>query len=167
RRVRLATPLLPDGRGLRADVQAAHRRDGVGPLRLRPRRALHELYGALRLRSDGRKGDDGEPARRHPRGRRRTARTWRPVKTLIVAPMSREARAIPREVFVCGSGADAPHRVVSAVEASGAEVVIVAGLCGGLDPSLGPGSLILGRRLVAEGEAELTPSHALLETARR
>ena len=88
------------------------------------------------------------------------------MKTLIVAPMSREARAIPRQVFVCGSGA-APRRVASAVEASSAEVVIIAGVCGGLDPSLTPGSLILARRLVAAGEAELTPSHVLLDAARR
>src|SRR5207248_1200084 len=84
----------------------------------------------------------------------------------IVAPMSREARAIPGDVFVCGSGAGAPDRVVAAAEASTAEVVIIAGVCAGLDPSLGPGSLILGRRLVAGGEPELTPSHALLAASR-
>src|SRR5437762_3457780 len=70
-------------------------------------------------------------------------------------------------VFGCGSGAGAPDRVVAAAEASTAEVVIIAGVCGGLDPSLGPGSLILARRLVAAGEPDLTPSHALLDAARR
>ena len=89
------------------------------------------------------------------------------MKTLIVAPMSREARAIPRDVFVCGSGPDAPKRVIAAAHAAGAECVIIAGVCGGLDPSLAPGATILSRRLVADGKPELTAHPELLEAARR
>ena len=89
------------------------------------------------------------------------------MKTLIVAPMSREARAIPRDVFVCGSGPDAPKRVIAAADAAGAEIVIITGVCGGLDPSLAPGSVILCRKLVAGDGPELAPHPALLESARR
>ncbi|MBF6601111.1 MAG: hypothetical protein IVW36_11440 [Dehalococcoidia bacterium] len=45
-------------------------------------------------------------------------------------------------------------------------IVIIAGVGGGLDPSLASGALILGRRVLAEGRPELTPHPALFAAAR-
>ncbi len=89
------------------------------------------------------------------------------MKTLIVAPMTREARAIPRDAFVCGSGPNAPERAFREADRAGAECVIIAGVCGGLDPSLAPGGVILGRKLVADDGTDLTPHPELLDAARR
>ena len=54
RRLRLAAALLPDGRRLRQDLQGARRDDGLGEVRSRPRPALRQLHGALRIRADRR-----------------------------------------------------------------------------------------------------------------
>jgi hopanoid biosynthesis associated radical SAM protein HpnH len=56
--LRLAAALLPDGRRLREDLQGARRDDGVGEVRPRPRPALRQLHGALRVRAHGRPRDD-------------------------------------------------------------------------------------------------------------
>src|SRR5262249_61922186 len=55
--LRLAAPVLPDERRVHGDVPGADRDDGLGGLRPRPRPAVRELHGALRLRADGRARD--------------------------------------------------------------------------------------------------------------
>lgn len=47
------------------------------------------------------------------------------------------------------------------------EFLIIAGVCGGLDPSLAPGSLVLGRRVVASNQPDRSPNPAVLAAARR
>ena len=56
--VRLAAPLLPDGRRLHGDLQRADRDDRLEQVRARPRPALRELHGPLRLRADRGAADD-------------------------------------------------------------------------------------------------------------
>jgi adenosylhomocysteine nucleosidase len=91
------------------------------------------------------------------------------MRTVIIAPMSREAKAIGRGVIVCAHAADLPASLLRP-PASGNDAtetaVLIAGVCGGLDPSLAPGTLILGRKIVAEERPELTPSGGLFAAAR-
>jgi adenosylhomocysteine nucleosidase len=89
------------------------------------------------------------------------------VSVLVVTPTRREAAALGRAAFVCGSAGRAAESVALRLRESHPSLLIIAGVCGGLDPSLGPGSLILGRRLLATGRRELTPDPDLLEAARR
>ena len=56
--VRLAAAVLPDVRRLREHLQGADRDDRLGRLRPRPRPALRQLHGPLRLRADGGPRDD-------------------------------------------------------------------------------------------------------------
>ena len=88
------------------------------------------------------------------------------MRTLVVTPMSREARAAAPDAFVCGSR-HAAARVLAHLEREPADIVLIAGVCGGLDPSLAPGALVLGRRLLAEGKPELAPDAAAFEAVRR
>ncbi|HEX5478653.1 MAG TPA: hypothetical protein VFY79_02920 [Dehalococcoidia bacterium] len=88
------------------------------------------------------------------------------MRTLVVTPMTREARAAAPDAFVCGSR-HAAARVLAHLDRQPADIVLIAGVCGGLDPSLAPGALILGRRLLAEGKPELTPHTAAFDAARR
>ena len=89
------------------------------------------------------------------------------MKVLVVAPMAREARAIGRRVFTCGAGATAPSRIVEIVDRLQPDMVLIAGVCGGLDPSLAPGAVILGRRVLTPNAPELVPSSDVLQAARR
>ena len=56
--VRLAAPLLPDGRRLHGDLQRADRDDRLGAVRARQGPALRKLHGPLRLRADRGAADD-------------------------------------------------------------------------------------------------------------
>ena len=51
--VRMAAAVLPDGRRVREDLPGARRHDRLVEVRARPRPAVRELHGALRLRADG------------------------------------------------------------------------------------------------------------------
>ncbi len=89
------------------------------------------------------------------------------MKTLLVAPTRREAAVIGGDVLVSGSAALARRGVTAALDERRPDAVLIAGVCGGLDPSLAPGALILARRVVSEGQPELAPDGALFEAARR
>src|SRR4029079_10234314 len=106
----------------------------MGPLRLWPRCAVHELHGALRLRGDGGEGDDDIAARRHPRRPGHDARTERLMRVMFVAPMAREAKALGADV--CGAGPRAGAYVDARLRDGAYDAVVLAGVCGGLDPSL-------------------------------
>jgi nucleoside phosphorylase len=85
---------------------------------------------------------------------------------LIVAPTEREARSI-RRARSCGAGAAARDGLARLLDAERPSAVLIAGWCGGLDPSLAPGDLILSRSVVAPGNPELLPRPLVLDAARR
>ncbi|HZQ37378.1 MAG TPA: hypothetical protein VFD32_15715 [Dehalococcoidia bacterium] len=89
------------------------------------------------------------------------------MSVLIVAPTAREAAACGRGALICGAGPGAGERVEALLVQHKPNVLIVAGVCGGLDPSLAPGSLVLGRKLVAPNRPERTADPAMLAGARR
>jgi nucleoside phosphorylase len=89
------------------------------------------------------------------------------VTVLIVAPMAREAAACGHDALVCGAGPQAAERVDGLLQRHRPELLIVAGVCGGLDPSLAPGGLVLGRRVIAPNRSERAPQPAMLAAARR
>ncbi len=89
------------------------------------------------------------------------------MSVLIVAPTAREAAACGRGARVCGAGPSAHERVGALVQRQRPDMLIVAGVCGGLDPSLAPGSLVLGRRVVAPNQPERLPNPATVAAARR
>src|SRR5579883_72928 len=57
--LRLAAPVLPDGRLLRGHLQGVDRGDRLVGLRSRPQRRLRQLHGSLRLRADRGACDNG------------------------------------------------------------------------------------------------------------
>ncbi len=70
--VRLAAPLLPDERRVRADLPGTHRGHRLGQVRPRQGPALRQLHGSLRLRAHRRPRHHGLPqgvAARHARDR--------------------------------------------------------------------------------------------------
>jgi adenosylhomocysteine nucleosidase len=91
------------------------------------------------------------------------------VSVLIVAPTAREAAACGRGALACGAGAGpgVRERVDALLQRQRPDMLIAAGVCGGLDPSLAPGSLVLGRRVVAPNQPEHLPDLAVLAPARR
>ena len=87
-------------------------------------------------------------------------------RTLIVAPSAREAAAIGADAAVCGAGAGAGGDVAARLRDGAFDLVVIAGVCGGLDPSLAPGSLIIARRCVAPDGEERAVDAAVLDAMR-
>ena len=85
---------------------------------------------------------------------------------LLVSPTRREAGflRVP-DVFVCGPGAAAESALRERLATVKPDAVVLLGWCGGLDPSLTAGSLIVCRDVVAEGEP-LQPDESLTSAAR-
>jgi hypothetical protein len=67
------------------------------------------------------------------------------MRTLYVAPMTREARACG--AAPCGAGPRAGEHVERALASGAYDAVVIAGICGGLDPSLAPGAVVIARRV--------------------
>lgn len=90
------------------------------------------------------------------------------MKTLIVTPTSREAAALgPRyRGLICGGGAAAGESVAARIAEEKPDLVVLAGYCGALDPSLHAGSLILCRHALAPGEEPLEPHQGAVERVR-
>lgn len=86
---------------------------------------------------------------------------------MAVAPTRREARALGQHVFVSGAGQGAGERVLSYLRSNPTDALLIAGVCGGLDPSLSPGALILSRSVIAPTRPALAPNAILLELVRR
>lgn len=86
---------------------------------------------------------------------------------LLAAPTPREARAIGQECRVVGAGGAAAPALAAMLREERPDAVLVAGLCGGLDPSLRAGTLILAREAIDEDGDGLRPHAATLAGARR
>ncbi|MFN0095427.1 MAG: hypothetical protein ACKVVT_11730 [Dehalococcoidia bacterium] len=91
------------------------------------------------------------------------------MKLLLVTPTRREAKALARvrKPALCGPGAEAGERVARRIRADRPDIVIIAGYCGGLDPSAGPGTVILGRQIRDKAGSLLDPDRHLMDEARR
>jgi hypothetical protein len=88
------------------------------------------------------------------------------MRLMIVTATRREAATIGHGAIACGSGAAAGETLRSLLGGGGVDAVVIAGICGGLDPSLTPGDVILGRRLVAGERPDLLPHRLLFASAR-
>jgi len=89
------------------------------------------------------------------------------MSVLLVCPTEREARALRGAAAAVGTGAACAERLQALIREREPSGVLILGVCGGLDPSLGPGGLILGRAVLARGREERRPSQLLLDPARR
>jgi hypothetical protein len=88
------------------------------------------------------------------------------VNVLVVTPTAREASALYGMKFVCGAGATAGDRVAGRLAREAVDVVAIVGVCGGLDPSLAPGDLILAASALSPGRAAETADAALFQVVR-
>jgi hypothetical protein len=91
------------------------------------------------------------------------------MRTLYVAPMTREARACG--AAPCGAGPRAAEHIERALasgarDATSAGAIVLAGVCGGLDPSLAPGAVIVARRVTDAGGHGIDVEPHLLDAAR-
>ena len=86
---------------------------------------------------------------------------------LLVAPTTREARAIGSGCRATGVGETGARALADLLREERPETVLIAGLCGGLDPSLDAGDLILAREAIDEQGEGLQPHPATLASARR
>ncbi|MCC6382410.1 MAG: hypothetical protein IT304_07860 [Dehalococcoidia bacterium] len=87
---------------------------------------------------------------------------------LLLAPTAREAAALARwEPLVCGAGEAASRLLENRLATARPTLVLLAGFCGGLDPSLAPGSVVLCRRVTAPGAEEIEAPRAQFEAVRK
>ena len=86
---------------------------------------------------------------------------------LIVAPTTREARALGSGCHVTGTGEAGERALAGLLREHKPDTVLIAGLCGGLDPSLGAGDLILAREVMDAAGNGLQPPAMTVTNARR
>jgi 4-hydroxy-3-methylbut-2-en-1-yl diphosphate reductase len=95
---------------------------------------------------------------------------------LILAPLRLEARALRAghpglELAVCGVGFRRARRAVAHAVERGADVIVMTGFCGALDPELAPGDLVVASEVRAGGRSFASPLSgellAALPSARR
>ncbi len=84
---------------------------------------------------------------------------------IILTPTAREARAVHGARVVAAGGDIAA--AIARVAPDAGEPVIIAGVCGGLDPSLRAGTIVLARSVFRGGASDLIPSAAPFDSARR
>ncbi len=91
------------------------------------------------------------------------------MKALLVVPTRREARAlhVAHKAFVCGTGEAAYESLRARLQESKPGLLLLAGFCGGLDPSLGAGAIILCRQVAQAGHEILEPDRLLIEEVRK
>jgi hypothetical protein len=87
-------------------------------------------------------------------------------RVLLVTAMRREAAGIGRGAVALGAGARAGEVLQTLLGERQPDAIVIAGVCGGLDPSLAAGDLLLARRVVSADGAELIPQRAPFEAAR-
>lgn len=88
------------------------------------------------------------------------------MRALVIAPTRREARAVGHSAVVCGD-ADAARTIADMQRTQPIELLLIVGVCGGLDPSLAPGGVILARSAVTRASAELVPDPEVFGAVRR
>lgn len=88
------------------------------------------------------------------------------MSALLLAPTAREAHAMGPEVVVCGAAAVVGERIGRVLDELRPPAIVLAGVCGGLDPSLSPGDLVLARSVVVPGRPELVPASPILDKVR-
>jgi hypothetical protein len=82
---------------------------------------------------------------------------------IVVAPTRREAQAIRHGAVAGALAADVGSLLdVASLDRAGA-VLVIAGVCGGLDPSLVPGSIIVARGVSNSDGVDLVPTPRLLD----
>ena len=87
---------------------------------------------------------------------------------LVVAPTRREAKAIGDDCVALGGGQEAAAELRRLLaEGPAPDAIVIAGVCGGLDPSLPAGSLILAREVEAPNHGALRPDQAQFNAAQR
>ena len=90
------------------------------------------------------------------------------MSVLIVAPTRRESRGVGQECIALGAPDTAVDSLESAIAERRPDTIIIAGLCGGLDPSLKKGTLVFARQVEGVGtESTLSPEKMLFESGRR
>jgi adenosylhomocysteine nucleosidase len=70
-------------------------------------------------------------------------------------------------IFVCGAGEAAGAAMKARLARGEVGLVVLAGFCGALDPSLSAGSLILSREVLMEGADPLAPDADATESVRK
>lgn len=88
------------------------------------------------------------------------------MRALVIAPTRREARAVGHSAMVCG-GADADRIIADRQRTQPIDLLLIVGVCGGLDPSLAPGGMILARSVFTPACAELVPDPGVFGAVRR
>jgi len=89
------------------------------------------------------------------------------VSLLLVAPTAREARALGSDCHVTGTGEAGEQALAGLLREHRPDTVLIGGLCGGLDPSLGAGHLILAREVIDEAGEVQQPPAMTVTNARR
>ena len=89
------------------------------------------------------------------------------MSVLLVAPTGREARAIGKACRAVGTGTDGNEKLAQLLSEHRPDALLILGLCGGLDPSLATGDLILAREVLDEAGEALQPPATTLASARR
>ena len=84
-----------------------------------------------------------------------------------MAPTAREARAIGKACRPVGSGEAASEKLAGLLREQRPDTLLILGLCGGLDPSLATGDLILAREVIDEAGEAQPPPPTTLASARR
>ncbi len=90
------------------------------------------------------------------------------MRTLLVFPSAREAASVKlrRAPFICGAGEAAGAAMAARLRVDRPGLVLLAGFCGALDPSLAAGSVILGRQVAMPGHDILDPDRFVMEEVR-
>jgi adenosylhomocysteine nucleosidase len=88
---------------------------------------------------------------------------------LFVFPSEREAASVRlrRSPLICDTGRLAGEVLAAEFTEARPDLVLLTGFCGALDPSLKPGSIILGRHVLAPGEDQIDPDRLVLEEIRK
>jgi adenosylhomocysteine nucleosidase len=88
-------------------------------------------------------------------------------RVTVVTAMPREAAALDVRAIAVGTRSRAGEAARDLLRRDGTGVLLIAGVCGGLDPALRAGDLIVGRRVVSPRGEELWPDAAMFEAASR
>ena len=85
------------------------------------------------------------------------------MRAIVIAPTRREAAGVGHGAVACATAEEAMRLLGEAGDRS--KLLVIAGVCGGLDPSLAPGSIVLARGVSNSDGADLVPAPRLLDAA--